>query len=165
MDVADVGAGTGLFTRLFARGVGPRGKVYAVDIARPFIQHIEKTAREKGLTNVVGVVCTQSSTELPAGSVDLVFVCDTYHHFEFPYKTLKSIHRALRPGGQLVLIDFKRIKGVSSDWVLKHVRAGQETFTREIVASGFRPVREEKLLQENYFLRFSKAERPRKGAN
>src|SRR4029077_2017625 len=101
MAVADIGAGTGLFTRLFAKEVGPQGKVYAVDIAAKFIEHIEKTAQDEGLKNVGGVVCTADSVRLPAKSIALAFVCDTYHHFEFPFKTLASIHEALRPGGQL----------------------------------------------------------------
>jgi SAM-dependent methyltransferase len=87
MAVADIGAGTGLFTRLFARQVGPSGKVYAVDIAPRFIEHIEKTCKAQGLTNVVGVVCKRDSVGLPSNSIDLAFICDTYHHFEFPYRT------------------------------------------------------------------------------
>jgi ubiquinone/menaquinone biosynthesis C-methylase UbiE len=154
--VADIGAGTGLFTRLFAARVGPRGRVYAVDIAKNFIDHIDKTAAESGLKNVTGVVCRPDSVELPPDSIDVAFICDTYHHFEFPQKTMRSIHRALRPNGQLVLVEFDRIDGVSSDWVLGHVRAGQQTFTNEIVADGFRFVEEVKLMKESYFLRFAK---------
>lgn len=160
MTVADIGAGTGLFTRLFAKEVGPSGKVFAVDIAPQFIEHIEKTCKAKDLKNVVGIVCKQDSTELPANSIDLAFICDTYHHFEFPFKTMASIHRAVRPGGQVVLVDFHRIKGKSSEWVLNHVRAGQEVFTKEILAAGFRQVREEKFLKENYLVRFEKVETP-----
>jgi predicted methyltransferase len=156
MAVADVGAGTGLFTRLFAAAVGPEGKVYAVDIAPKFIEHVEKTCKEAGLKNVAGVVCTPTSVELPADSVDLAFVCDTYHHFEFPFKTLASIHRALRPGGRLVLVDFLRIEGKSSDWILGHVRAGREVFVKEIVTSGFKEIGEEKFLKDNYLVRFEK---------
>ena len=157
MAVADIGAGTGLFSRLFAKKVGPKGKVYAVDIAPKFVEYSEKSAKDEGLKNVVGVVCTADSVKLPAKSIDVAFVCDTYHHFEFPLKTLASIHEALRPGGQLIVIDFHRVKGKSSDWVMGHVRAGQEVVTKEIVASGFRVVGEEKLpLKENYFLRFEK---------
>ncbi len=78
-------------------------------------------------------------------------ICDTYHHFEFPAKTLGSIHRALRPGGQVVLVDFRRIQGQSSACVLNHVRAGQEVFTREILAAGFKQIEEVKFLMENYF--------------
>lgn len=157
MAVADVGAGTGLFTMLFAEAVGKTGRVYAVDIAPKFIAHIEEKARKAGFQNIVGVVGTDRSVELPPESIDLAFICDTYHHFEFPYRTMESVHRALRPGGQVVVIDFHRIEGKSSDWVLGHVRAGQEEFTREILKSGFRLIGEEPLLKENYFLRFEKA--------
>src|SRR5262249_40792244 len=153
---ADVGAGTGLFTRAFAAAVGDKGKVFAVDIAPTFLRHIEKTCREAKITNVETIRCDQFSTKLPKDSVDLVFICDTYHHFEFPQRTLQSIHDALRPGGQVVLIDFHRIEGRSSEWVLGHVRAGQEVFVREITSAGFRVVGEEKFLKENYFVRFEK---------
>ena len=157
MDVADIGAGTGLFTRLFAPLVGPEGKVYAVDISERFVKHVEDTAEKAGLKNVVGVVCTPDSVELPPDSIDLAFICDTYHHFEFPHKTMASLRRALRPGGEVILIDFHRIEGVSSDWVLDHVRAGQDVFTREIEQAGFRQVDEKKgLLSESYFVRFRK---------
>jgi precorrin-6B methylase 2 len=158
MVVADVGAGTGLFTRLFAPLVGPAGKVYAVDIARKFIDHIERTCKEAGIQNVTGVVCTPTSVELPPASIDLAFICDTYHHFEFPSRTLASIHRALRPGGRLILIDFRRVEGQSTEWVLNHVRAGQEVFTKEIVAAGFRVVDEPAFLKENYCVRFERVE-------
>jgi SAM-dependent methyltransferase len=158
MAVADIGAGTGLFTRLFAPVVGIQGRVYAVDIARKFIDHIAKTCQAQGIKNVTGVVCTQASTELPPGSIDLAFICDTYHHFEFPAKTMRSIYRALRPGGRVVLVDFKRIPGVSSEWVMNHVRAGQEKFTQEIAAAGFKPVGERKILKENYLVVFQKGE-------
>jgi predicted methyltransferase len=160
MVVADVGAGTGLFTRLFAAEVGPKGKVYAVDIAPAFIEHIRKSCKEAGLSNVEPMRCSDKSVELPANSVDVVFICDTYHHFEFPQLTLASIHKALKPGGQLVLIDFHRIEGKSSKWVLGHVRAGQEVFTKEITDAGFRLAGQEQLLKENYFLRFDKVSPP-----
>jgi predicted methyltransferase len=159
MAVADVGAGTGLFTRMFSPLVGETGKVYAVDISEEFVAHVERIAKQQKLDNIVGVVCKPDSAELPAASVDLVFICDTYHHFEFPHKTMRSIHRALKPQGQVVLIDFHRIPGVSTDWVLNHVRAGQEVFTQEIVDAGFKPIEEKKgLLQESYFVRFEKVE-------
>lgn len=162
MVVADIGAGTGLFTRLFAKEVGPKGKVFAVDIAASFIEHIEKTCKEAEIKNVVGVLCTADNVKLPPKSVDLVFICDTYHHFEFPFRTMESIHQALRPGGQVVLIDFHRIEGKSREWVLNHVRAGQDVVMKEIGSMGFRKVGEEKLLKENYLVRFEKVETPRK---
>jgi SAM-dependent methyltransferase len=157
MAVADIGTGTGLFARLFSQLVGPQGRVYAVDISDKFVKHVEETTRQEGLTNIVGVVCRPDSVNLPPDSIDLAFICDTYHHFEFPTKVMRSIHRALRPGGQVVLIDFHRIEGKTSDWVMNHVRAGQEVFTREILDSGFRQVENRKdLLKESYFVRFAK---------
>jgi SAM-dependent methyltransferase len=158
MTLADIGAGTGLFSRMFAKEVGPEGKVLAVDIAENFLEHIKVTSRSLGLRNIEPILCTPDSTMLPADSIDLAYICDTYHHFEFPQKTLASLHQALKPNGRVILIDFKRIKGESSDWTMNHVRAGQEVFEEEIIAAGFRKVREHKeLLKENYFVEFEKA--------
>ena len=159
--VADIGAGTGLFTRLFAKAVGTEGKVYAVEIAENFLRHIEKTAKEQEISNVETVLATADSANLRANSVDIAFICDTYHHFEFPHKTMASIHRALRPGGRVVVIDFHRIEGVSSDWVMSHVRAGQEVFRKEIESEGFRLIDEPKLLKENYYMIFEKVDQPK----
>ncbi|MBI1831605.1 MAG: class I SAM-dependent methyltransferase [Planctomycetes bacterium] len=156
MKVADVGAGTGLFTRKFAHEVGEKGKVFAVDIAPTFLRHIEKSCQDSKIKNVETILCDQFSTKLAKNSVDLVFICDTYHHFEFPARTLQSIHDALRPGGRIILIDFHRIEGKSSEWVMGHVRAGQDVFVREIKFVGFKVVGEEKILKENYFVRFEK---------
>lgn len=157
--VADVGAGTGLFTRLFAAQVGSQGRVYAVDIAREFVRGNLRRAREEGYGNVTGIESTQADTTLPESSVDLAFICDAYHHFEQPQAMLASIRRALRPAGALIVVDFERVPGVSPDWILKHVRGGKEEFRREIEVAGFRFVEEVKLMmRENYFLRFTRAD-------
>ena len=158
--VADVGAGTGFYTRLFAKIVGKEGKVYAVDIAQPFLEHIAETSKKEGLTNVETIHCTPDDSKLPANSVDIVFICDTYHHFEFPRKTMASIYRAVKPGGTVCVIDFHRIKGRTSDWIMNHVRAGQEVFRKEIESVGFRYDGEVKgLLKSNYLMRFRKPAR------
>lgn len=156
MAVADVGAGSGLFLAPFSRAVGPRGKVYAVDIAPRFVEFMAERARREGLANVEAVLCSERSVDLAPRSIDLAFVCDTYHHFEYPRSTLASLMRALRPGGTLVVVDFERIPGISSEWVLGHVRAGKETFRAEIEAAGFVFVHELDLpgLVENYALLF-----------
>ena len=158
--VADVGAGTGLFTFLFAEAVGPRGKVYAVDIVPRFVRHLQAEARRRRLGQVVPVLGRPRSVSLPPESVDLLFLCDAYHHFEFPRSMNRSLFRALRPGGTLLLIDFRRVPGRTPAGVLEHVRAGQEVFTAELVAAGFEAVAEIPLLEENYVVRLRKPARP-----
>ena len=138
--VADIGAGTGLFTLLFAEQVGPKGTVYAVDIGPAFLKYIAEQAKKHGHEQVVKTVLnTQDSAELPAGSIDVAFICDTYHHFEHPEKMLASIHRALRPGGRLIIIDFDLRKD-SSDFVKQRARAPKEVYYREITAAGFEQI-------------------------
>ena len=156
MHVADIGAGTGLYTRLLASEVGTSGWIWAVDIAPRFLEHIRATCRRAGVRNVGPVLCEEDAVALPPASIDLAFVCDTYHHFEYPASTLGSIRRALKPGGRLVVIDFDRIEGKSREWLLNHIRANKETFRKEIEAAGFELEEEVDVpgLEENYFLRF-----------
>ncbi len=152
--VADVGSGTGFFTVMIAREVGTSGRVYAVDIARNFVNATIERARDAGLDNVTGIVNDPHSVQLPAAGVDLVFISDTYHHFEYPESTLRSIQEALRPSGELVVIDFRRIPGVSHPWVQGHVRAGEPQVIAEIEAAGFELVEDLDFMRTQYFLRF-----------
>lgn len=156
--VADVGAGTGFYSRLFSNAVGKEGWVYSVDIAAPFLKHIHAKASKAKIDNLTCVLCSERSIGLPPNSVDLVFICDTYHHFEYPKSTLASIHRALKPGGTLVVIDFEKIKGKSREFIMGHVRDGKQVFREEISEAGFRFEREITLpeFKENYLLRFKK---------
>lgn len=158
MAVADIGAGTGLFTWPFAEKVGPKGTVYAVEIAPAFLKYIEEQAAHRGLGKVVKPVrSTQDSANLATGSVDVAFVCATYHHFEHPKKLLTSIHQALRPGGRLVVIDFDLRKD-SSDFVRTHARAPKETYFGEIKSAGFSQlaVRPSLNLKDNFLAVFQR---------
>lgn len=160
--VADIGAGTGLYTRLFAKEVDAKGRVFAVDISQKFLDHIDKSCQSLQIKNVKTILGKDTSPELPENSIDMAFICDTYHHFEFPYKMMASIHQAMKPKGRLVIIDFIKVPGQSREWVLGHVRAGQDVVEQEIIKSGFRKVNEVKtLFKENYFVVFEKVETPK----
>ena len=159
MSVADIGAGTGLFTSLFATAVAPTGIVYAVDISETFIENILRRSGEQGLVNIQGIVNTPTDTGLSADSIDLAFITATYHHFEYPMSMLASIHRTLRRDGRLIIIDFRRDPRVSNNWVMGHVRGNKALVIQEVQAAGFRLVDDKPLLQTNYFLLFKKAVR------
>lgn len=155
MRVADIGAGTGLFLPLFSEAVGAEGQVVAVEISPRFLEHLAERAKAESLPIEI-VEGTDRSVELPEASIDLAFVCDVYHHFEYPTSSLASLMRAIRPRGELVVIDFHRIRGQTSEFIWNHVRAGQDVFTAEIEAAGFELVEELEIdgLTENYALRF-----------
>lgn len=155
MNAADIGAGSGLFSRLMAQRVSPGGTVFAVDISKNMIDHIAKVAEEEKITNLKPILGDPRSPRLAPNSVDLVCIIDSYHHFEFPQDMLREIGKALRPEGSLVLIDFKRIDGVSPEYVLKMVRAGEGTFTDEFQNAGLELVeRRDDMFPDNYLLRF-----------
>jgi ubiquinone/menaquinone biosynthesis C-methylase UbiE len=157
MDIADIGAGTGLFTRLFAAAAGPGGGVYAIDISSTFIDNILRTCREQGLSNVQGIVNNPADIGLPAKTIDLAFIAATYHHFEYPQQILASIHQALRSDGRVIIIDFRRDPRISSNWVMGHVRGNKAQVIEELQAAGFRLVDDKPLLRTNYFLEFVKS--------
>lgn len=156
--IADVGAGSGFMALEFAALVGDNGTVYAVDINPAMLDDVLRKAAAKGMTNVRKVLSSEDSVNLAPDSVDMVFLCDTYHHFEYPQPMMRSIYEALRPGGQLVLVELKRIPGESEPWMLEHVRAGEEVFKREIVQAGFELTNSHysPYLKDNYVLRFRK---------
>ncbi len=156
--IADIGAGTGLFTKLFAEATGPQGWVYAIDISPNFIEHIRTQLDKSDIYFASPILSSQRSITLPPDSIDLAFICDTYHHFEFVPETLASIHSALRRDGTLVVIDFERVPGKSRQWVIEHVRGDKNQFRKEIEAAGFDFVEEVQVPEfaENNLLKFKK---------
>lgn len=161
--VADIGAGTGFFSNLFAREVGPEGKVYAVEIGDALVAHLKQLKQSMNLSQMEVVHSKATSSELPEDSIDVAFICDVYHHFSDPLPTMRSIFDAMHPGGRLFVVEFERVPGKSRPWLLEHVRAGKDTFTKEIEAAGFELVKEEPApwLSENYILHFEKPSKAR----
>ncbi len=162
MVVADVGAGTGPFLRALSEAVGADGKLYAVDLAPPFLAHLRDRVEREELANTQVVAASPLSANLPAAGVDLLFMCDVYHHIEYPVAYTRSLAQALAPGGRLAIVEFDKVPGKTSERMMKHVRQDRATLIAELEAEGFVLVREidSVPLEENYMLVFEWANTP-----
>jgi precorrin-6B methylase 2 len=107
MMVADIGAGTGYLARRMAPAVMPGGKVLAVDVQPEMVSMLQAMVRQTGLTQIQPSLGTEADVKLPASSVDLAIMVDVYHELAFPYEVLASTIRALKPGGQLVFVEYR----------------------------------------------------------
>ena len=105
--VADLGAGSGYFTVRLARAVGSAGKVYAVDIQQGMLDLLQRAVTRQRLTNVIPVLAVENDPRLPAASLDLALMVDVYHELSSPQVTLAHLQRALKPGGRLVLLEYR----------------------------------------------------------
>jgi ubiquinone/menaquinone biosynthesis C-methylase UbiE len=105
--VADVGAGAGYHSIRLARRVGPKGTVLATDVQPEMLQMLRTNAREAGVTNIKPIRATQDDPKLPEGAVDLILMVDVYHECSSPELILAGLFKALKPGGRLVLVEFR----------------------------------------------------------
>jgi ubiquinone/menaquinone biosynthesis C-methylase UbiE len=136
MSVADIGAGTGFFTRRLAKAVGTTGKVYAEDIQPQMIDLLKKDMEKEGIKNVVPVLGTDTEAKLPAHGVDRVLLVDVYHEFQKPEPMLASIRESLAPGGTVILVEYRLEGDTASHINIKH-RMSVEQVLAEWNAAGF----------------------------
>ncbi|MCV3213183.1 class I SAM-dependent methyltransferase [Plectonema radiosum NIES-515] len=104
--VADIGAGTGYLSFRIAPLI-PKGKVFAVDIQPEMLDIIKSLKKEKNIPNVEPILATVSNPNLPSESVDLAIMVDAYHEFEYPLEVMQGIVSALKPGGRVVLVEYR----------------------------------------------------------
>lgn len=105
---ADIGAGTGYFTFRMAKRVGPKGKVHAVDIQPEMLSIIAHRMKERGVANIELTQGTIVDPKLPKDSIDLILLVDVYHEFSHPYEMTQAMVAALKPGGRLVLVEYRK---------------------------------------------------------
>jgi ubiquinone/menaquinone biosynthesis C-methylase UbiE len=106
--VADIGAGSGYMTVRLSKRVGSNGVVYASDIQQPMLDILDKRLKSSRITNVQLVLGAPDDPKLPPASIDLALLVDVYHEFSQPQAMLRGIHEALKPGGRLVLLEYKK---------------------------------------------------------
>ena len=151
--IADIGAGSGYFTFRLTHHVGDRGKVYAVDVSPDMIRHINRRIRELKATNVVSILADPDDPLLPEGSVDRFFFSDSWHHIDNQTKYLSLMKKMLKPGGEIIMIDFhKKELPVGPPMQMKIAR---EDLIKQMESNGFRLMKEHTFLPYQYFLVFA----------
>lgn len=152
--IADIGAGSGYFTIRLAHHVGPTGRVYAVDVSPDMVRHLHTRVRDLGLMNVSPILAPPDDPLLPQ-QVERFLIVDVWHHVDNQPGYLAKMKERLKPGGQVVMIDFqKRDLPVGPPLAMKISR---EDLVRQMEAHGFRVAKEHTFLPYQYFLVFEAA--------
>jgi len=151
---ADIGAGTGYFTRRFAKAVAPNGKVYAVDIAADILEYLKEQADKQNIHNIETIVSREDDPMLPGKSVDLAFFCDTTHHIANRVNFYRKLSRGLKEHGRMAIVDYPPDSP-------QHPHNPEQLVPRSQVISeaaqaGFKLVKDFTFLPRQYFLVFEK---------
>lgn len=149
-NIADIGGGSGYFSRPFARKVGKSGIVYCCDFAMKLLDFLQEEAKKEGLNNIVTVYAAEDRPMLPTQSIDYAFTCNTNHHISNRVEYYKNLKRVLRPGAKVVIVD----------WYAREQEVGpppshnvkKEIAMQEMKDAGYELVKEETFLPYQYFL-------------
>jgi len=153
MTVADIGTGIGYMLPFLSRAVGPNGRVIAEDIFDDFLSGAKERVQNQKLTNVTFVKGAETDPNLPEGQIDLAMALDVYHHFDYPDKMLASIHKALKPGGRLVVIEYyKRPEAMPNGRAMQHIRLDMPDAIKEIEANHFHLVMEKETIKNVQYM-------------
>lgn len=151
--VADIGAGTGFFTFLMAPKVS-KGKVVAVDIQPEMIDYLNEGKAKRKLPNVQPVLGTESDPKLPVNSIDLAILIDAYHEFSYPREMMDHIASALKPGGRIVLVEYRAEDPNVPIKELHKLSVAQAT--KEMKAAGLKLLKNDDRLPQQHIMFFGK---------
>ncbi len=131
--IADVGAGVGYHSLMISKRVGPNGTVYATDVQPEMLAMLKERAEKAGARNIKPVLVTQENPGLPEGKIDLILMVDVYHEISDPDAALRGFFSALKPGGRLVLVEYRE----ETYWIKPDHRLGVEQARKEVEPEGF----------------------------
>jgi ubiquinone/menaquinone biosynthesis C-methylase UbiE len=153
MTVADIGTGVGYMLPFLSRAVGPQGKVIAEDIFDDFLATARQRADGQKLENVTFVKGSDRDPNLPEGALDMALALDVYHHFDYPDKMLAAIHKALKPDGKLIIVEYyKRTEAMPGGRALTHIRLDMPDVIKEIEANHFHLVSEREHIKNSQYM-------------
>jgi ubiquinone/menaquinone biosynthesis C-methylase UbiE len=156
MHVADLGAGSGYFTRRFVEAVTETGKVYVIDIEPEALKYVEESLIHMHRPfEAEFIVARPDNPKIPIESVDLIFVCNTYHHFQERNLYLRNLKSSLKPGGRIAIIDFYHDERSGDLGFPKRHLVAREKVVEEMAAAGYRLTKEHTFLPKQYFLEFA----------
>ena len=154
--VADLGAGSGYFTRRFVEAVGDTGKVYVIDIEPEALKYVEESLIHTHRPfEAEFILARPDNPKIPLESVNLIFVCNTYHHLAGRTDYFRNVKSSLKPGGRIAIIDFYHDERSGELGFPKRHLVPQEKVVEEMTEAGYRLAKEHTFLQKQYFLEFA----------
>ena len=149
--VVDLGAGTGYFTRRFAVAVGPSGKAIGLDVEPGMVEYMREDAKKLGLDNYSARAVSSDDPELAPGSVDVLFLCNTYHHIDNRSAYFRKAAESLKPGGRVINVDFYKDTDFGPP---RDHKIASTVVIEEMKLAGYRLIQSHRVLPEQYFLEF-----------
>jgi ubiquinone/menaquinone biosynthesis C-methylase UbiE len=152
MTVADVGTGIGYMLPFLSHTVGPSGKIFAEDIFDDYLAEARQRSESQHLNNVTFIKGTEKDPKLPENAVDRVLVMDVYHHFNYPESMLAGIHKALKPDGKLVIVEYYKNEIALNGRALAHIRLNRPDVIKEVEANQFHLVSESERIKDVQYM-------------